>query len=755
MTVAQSTRQSGPFTATEGQTVFNYDFPVKAASELKVMRLRGGVEATLELDVDYGVTHVGEDSGTIILTSGSTAGDIITIVGDLPIARTSNFAGWRSIPDNAINDELDRMTKSLQEMRRDVDVSIQPVQAGQAYNIQGLRLTNVADGVADTDAATLGQLKPFADAAAASAATAATSEGHVQELEESTSTLNDAAQTAKTAAEAAADRAENAASSGVVAFDTYDEAAAATSLSEDVTTIIVSGRSALDDWGGAIYEKVSAAPANAGLQVGTFFFKNVSKEYTPEHFGAKGDGLVDDGPSILTWLLASADEGRKAIVRGGKTYIIGDPVVADFNKDLVIEGVKGSVFKGAAGDGIVIELRHNTNSTDRDSFPNLSVSGLIIDNSLRNFVSAEQSGTALSLVRMKKAEIFNNIMMGDPAWATSAKGDSGITAVTCVDLNFHDNLIQDQPDLAIYMSGGSDYVGSTDDYGEWKTYANQIYRCNAGFAAKRATRRVLFANNILRNITSVGYLGTAGALGNDSTPMLSAREQIVIGNIFSKVGTRVIELEQSKNDIICGNQIEDFGYQQDGVTPSGTAIGIRLLGVLFANVSNNNVSMREWTNTASHYGVRIERSTFNSVNVESSNNAVVGNGIFGITNGIVELNSSNNNRIEANHLPSVATTNKIQKAAGSISSGWTLKGSFASTHGAVSAGNRIQQTCALAGVEVGDFAVMDPATSGLHINGIIFQLRCVAGAVLVDARNTSGSTITLPGDTFNILVFKG
>jgi hypothetical protein len=158
MTVAQNPRTSGPYVMTEGQTVVNYTFPVDNSSELKVLRVRGSTETELLLDVDYGVTHVGEDTGQLILTTGATAGDIITIYGNLPIERVSNFAGWRAIPDNAINKELDRITKSLQEMRRDVDVSIKPKQAGQAYDFGGKRLANVGEGVDETDAITMRQM---------------------------------------------------------------------------------------------------------------------------------------------------------------------------------------------------------------------------------------------------------------------------------------------------------------------------------------------------------------------------------------------------------------------------------------------------------------------------------------------------------------------------------------------------------------------------------------------------------------------
>jgi hypothetical protein len=158
MTVALSPRHAGPFTMSEGQTIVDYDFPIDAASELRVQRLRAGADERLELDVDYGVTHVGEAEGTIILTSGSVAGDVIDIYGDLPIERVSGFSGFKSIPNNAVNEEFDRMIKALQEMRRDVDSTIKRVLAGQVYDFEGHRLTNLASGVDGNDAVTVTQM---------------------------------------------------------------------------------------------------------------------------------------------------------------------------------------------------------------------------------------------------------------------------------------------------------------------------------------------------------------------------------------------------------------------------------------------------------------------------------------------------------------------------------------------------------------------------------------------------------------------
>lgn len=288
---------SGPYTATAGQTVFDYDFPITHASEIVVRRLRGTSEIALELDVDYGVTGVGAASGTIILTDVALDGDVVTLYGKLPIERVTNFSGFRSIPNNTINTELDRMTMSLQEMRRDVDTSIKTAHAGQVYDVNGRRIINVADGIDDGDAATIGQLKPFADAAAAAQV---------------------AAEAARDVANAARDAAAAEAEEAAAARDAAIDAAAAIAATEFISRawvvanlhpviasefIRTAGYAAPGDGGGAFYMKVNAEPSHSGkfsilLADGAtvIWYELTETRVRPEMFGA---GLIGNNATAL------------------------------------------------------------------------------------------------------------------------------------------------------------------------------------------------------------------------------------------------------------------------------------------------------------------------------------------------------------------------------------------------------------------------------------------------------------------------
>ncbi len=81
MTVADNTSRN-QYTATSGQTVFAYTFEIVDKDDIVV--LKNGT--TLSEGTNYTVSNVGNDSGgNITLTSGATAGDILTLYRDIAL----------------------------------------------------------------------------------------------------------------------------------------------------------------------------------------------------------------------------------------------------------------------------------------------------------------------------------------------------------------------------------------------------------------------------------------------------------------------------------------------------------------------------------------------------------------------------------------------------------------------------------------------------------------------------------------------
>lgn len=121
MTVPASTRRSGPFACTGGETLLPYGFRIAAATELAVYRLRGGGEDLLQLNLDYTVDGVGvANGGNVALKVAAIAGDQYLVDGFRANVRTSDLQQQSSFDVVAVNKEFDAVEIQIQELRRDL-----------------------------------------------------------------------------------------------------------------------------------------------------------------------------------------------------------------------------------------------------------------------------------------------------------------------------------------------------------------------------------------------------------------------------------------------------------------------------------------------------------------------------------------------------------------------------------------------------------------------------------------------------------
>ena len=104
------------YTASSSQTAFTVNFPFFADSNLKVYQ-----NDTLKtLSTDYTVTGAGASAGgTMTLGTGATSGDIISILRDVPVARTTDFATSGAFQIDTLNTDLDKHTAMVQELEFD------------------------------------------------------------------------------------------------------------------------------------------------------------------------------------------------------------------------------------------------------------------------------------------------------------------------------------------------------------------------------------------------------------------------------------------------------------------------------------------------------------------------------------------------------------------------------------------------------------------------------------------------------------
>jgi len=120
------------YTATSGQTVFSVPFEFFSNADLLVYQ-----NSTLKtLTTHYTVTGAGvTGGGSITLVSGATAGDVITIVRDIPVKRVTDFPTSGPFNVDALNTDLDRLTAMIREREDQVSRVISLAQTDAAVNL--------------------------------------------------------------------------------------------------------------------------------------------------------------------------------------------------------------------------------------------------------------------------------------------------------------------------------------------------------------------------------------------------------------------------------------------------------------------------------------------------------------------------------------------------------------------------------------------------------------------------------------------
>jgi|SRR6056300_82728 len=115
------------YTATAGQTIFPYDFKIDANTEITVLQTINAtsVTNTLTLTTEYTVSGVGDaGGGNITLVTGASLNDTITIVGNTPLSRVTDFNQAGDFLVSDLNNQLDKITNILQENKTNTDRAV-------------------------------------------------------------------------------------------------------------------------------------------------------------------------------------------------------------------------------------------------------------------------------------------------------------------------------------------------------------------------------------------------------------------------------------------------------------------------------------------------------------------------------------------------------------------------------------------------------------------------------------------------------
>lgn len=158
---------------------FSIPFYWTSSSEIVVTKTSSaGVESTLALTTHYTLTGSGTASGSATLLTALAVGETLVIERDTLKTQALNMER-SGIDPETLEEALDKLTRIGQDHESRLDRGIElykdDTDGTGAFNARSNKISNLDDGVANTDAATVGQIAPYATAAAASATAAAAS----------------------------------------------------------------------------------------------------------------------------------------------------------------------------------------------------------------------------------------------------------------------------------------------------------------------------------------------------------------------------------------------------------------------------------------------------------------------------------------------------------------------------------------------------------------------------------------------------
>ncbi len=111
------------YTATSSQTTFPYTFEIFDSGDIAV--LQNGVELTIT--TDYIVHGVGDESGgNVILFTGATTGDILTLYRDMALERLTDYQNSGDFLSDDVNTDFDRVWAALQQNKNTLTTVVRP-----------------------------------------------------------------------------------------------------------------------------------------------------------------------------------------------------------------------------------------------------------------------------------------------------------------------------------------------------------------------------------------------------------------------------------------------------------------------------------------------------------------------------------------------------------------------------------------------------------------------------------------------------
>jgi lysophospholipase L1-like esterase len=170
MTVNSTVSSAGPYTCNGVTVSFPVPFYWLVDTDLQVTfkPVATGTPRTLVLNSDYTLSGAGNSSGgTLTLLASNVSGDQLYIERNIAFVQLTSYPSNSNFPASSHEKALDRDTMGLQQLGNELSRTLQHAPLTTVYDAQGFNIGNLADGVYDTDGATVLQAREIAESVAA------------------------------------------------------------------------------------------------------------------------------------------------------------------------------------------------------------------------------------------------------------------------------------------------------------------------------------------------------------------------------------------------------------------------------------------------------------------------------------------------------------------------------------------------------------------------------------------------------------
>ena len=668
------------YTASSGQTAFSYAFPIFADADLKVY-----VGTTLQtLTTDYTVSGAGDDNGgTVTLVTGATTGDIITILRDMPVARTSDYQVNGDLLADTLNDDLDKLVMMAQqnesELSRKLGLQLDDEDATMTLPLKDTRATKMLGFDADGDPVMSGSTMTDIDASVA----AAFAGGVLASSYQFTGTGSQVAFTITGGVTAIPNaQALIITIDGVTQHtDTYTTSAAVVTFST-APPLNADIQIRYNAYLGTATDAASATYNQGGTGASSRTVENKLQEsVSVKDFGAVGDGVTDDTAAIQA-AIDDITSNQTLDLEQGEYLVSGLNIGAKTN--IVIKNGK-LTLSGTSAYG----FRFNAN-TDNVKIENITIVG---DANLASAQKGVYTETALSNLN------------------TSIVGCDVSACMQNIDLGGH---------IGVFVRGCK--IGATVG-----TSAGQGY----GLAIGSGAQGVMVSDNYFYNTTRHALYfgntsnGTAAnntfyrhryGLGSSSSATLDISRSdcvSVVGNTFLECEGRCIGVSTDSGEMVTNIKISDnvmkdtIGSEMQ-IGPSTTTATAYLLGIsitdnVFYPLPSVDNSNRTGILLQSGKKVQISNNLFNMDNSYSNTRNVISIGAdagAGETNDITITGNSGNVSGTDTRLVSIASalctgSEKISVYNNNAAVGTLLSFGTPPTNSAIKSDSLLSKTIAL------------------------------------------------------------